>query len=51
LIEDEIKDFKVLDYPTLIRNSSSLEKTVADAMAQIKPKILKLQGKIISPKM
>lgn len=49
-IDDEIEDFKVLDYPTLIRNFSSFEKTVADAIAQIKPKILKLQGKIISPK-
>ncbi len=51
LMEEKVEDLKPMDYPTLILNSGPPEQIVADAMVQIEPEIIELQGKVISPEM
>lgn len=51
LMEDDIEDMKFMQYPTLIQNSGPREQILADAMVQVEPEIVELQGKAISPEM
>lgn len=49
LMSDEVEDLLFMDHPNLIRNSGPLEQIIADAMAQIGPEALELQGRVVSP--
>lgn len=49
LAENNIKDLKFMNYTTLIKLLGPPEDLLRDALGQIEPEVLELQGKIITP--
>lgn len=49
LAENDIEDLKFMNYTALIKLLGPPENILRDALGQIEPEVLELQGKIVTP--